>query len=128
MEDKKDLSMQIGPIAFRNALLYPQTAITIEVGYDGNMYMASYDPFGIDVYSKTMKGLKKEFNEYVTELWEIYVEADDSILSEDARALKRRLSNAFTLRRKDDYIQSSSTVPFSRYFEISMGSFSYANA
>lgn len=102
--------------------------MTLDVERDGKMFVISYAPFGIDVYSSTFKGVTKEFNEYVSELWEIYAEAEDEILSDDARNLKRRLRNTFVLRKQDDFRESSSTIPFYYHPEAMNRTFSYANS
>ena len=107
--------IQIEIIPYGKAFLYPRYNIQLEVSLDGRKYYASFPEFNIEIYSDSLKEVEDEFCEYICDLWESYVCADDSELTSDAIMLKNSLKNAFSFYEKKDFVGSTSTLPDIRY-------------
>ena len=106
-------------ISYGKAFLYPRYNIQLEASFDGKKYCASFPEFNIEIYANSLKEVEDEFCEYISELWESYVCADDSELTSDAIELKHSLQNAFSFYEKKDFVAfSPSTLPDSRYISL----------
>ena len=56
-----------------------------------DVFIIEYEPLSIIAYGETEGAAKDMFQDYFAWLWGQYAEADDSVLTADAVALKRRL-------------------------------------
>lgn len=103
-------------IPYGKAFLYPRYNIQLEVSFDGKKYYASFPEFNIEIYADSLKEVEAEFCEYISDLWESYVCANDSELTSDAIMLKNSLKDAFSFYERKDFVGSvSSTLPDIKY-------------
>lgn len=70
-------------------------ALPVETGIEGGLHTARAERIGLDAFAATKDELAAEVRDQLAMLWKEYALADDTELTESARAVKRNLLATF---------------------------------
>ena len=110
----KFLAIPIEAISFEKAILSPRFNIELDVYEIDGEYHASFPLFNIEITADSIESVKDDFCEDICMLWEVYAEAEDSDLTDDAIDFKKRLKEYFSLCPTTEY-----EIPAPTYYDFS---------
>ncbi len=80
-------------IKWNNKSYLLNSFISFNVVRDGKYFTISYEPFGIEIFEKSLEDALESFNEEFAMLWKLYAQEENVNLSGDAQLLKQKLLN-----------------------------------